>query len=122
MKRRVIRGNPLRNRAILKKLNPHSAVLKSYARAVNAKRRAARQVLLRKRSGAKVAEAELKKAQAVLGLKGTSAKEFRKELKQKVAKTKATLEKIEAAKQKRSEEAKARAANPRKAATKKGKK
>lgn len=114
MRRRVIRGNPLRNPTILKKLNPHSAMLKKAARITNAKRQQARQVLLRKRSGEKVDESDLKKANATLGLKGTPAKVFRAQLKEKAEKRKAKLNKMKLAAEKRKEKAKANAANPRK--------
>ena len=119
MRRRIIRGNPLRNPSILKKLNPHSAVLKKYARITNEKRRLARQVLIRKRSGAKVNESELKKATATLGVKAVRAKEYRAELKKKAAAIKATAAKVQTAVKKRTEKKKANAENARKEAAKK---
>jgi len=116
--RRLIRGNPLRKPDLLKKLNPHSAALKKYARIVNSKRRDARALLLRKRLGAQVSEADLKKAYATLGIKPVQAKAVRALMKKKSAATKATAEKIAAAAKKRAERAKANAENPRKSTKK----
>lgn len=115
VKRRVIRGNPLRNPSILSKLNPHSSALKAYARATNGKQRQAREVLLRKKSGIKVSEAELKKATALLGSKAmVSAKEFRAKLKKRKEAKAAVAANMEVALKKKKEKAKANAANPRK--------
>ena len=122
VKRRVIRGNPLRKPSLLKKLNPLSAAIKKHARSENERRRAARQVLLRKRSGEKVSDADAKKAVAALGLKGTSAKQFRANIRKKAVANQEAKQKIAEAIKKRSEKAKANAANQRKPTKKSSKK
>jgi len=103
--RSVVKINPLKNPAVMRKLNPYSAVLKKYAKQTNARNTAARAVLRRKRLGEKVPEAELKKAAATLGLKLRPFKAFKAEVRKKKEVLKAIREKVKAAKAKRAERA-----------------
>jgi len=88
--RSVVKRNPLKNPLVMRRLNPYAAVLKKYSRTDNERRRAARQVLLKKRKGEKVDEKELKKAGLALGIKIRKYKAYKAE----IAKKKATLKSI----------------------------
>lgn len=77
----------------MKKLNPYSAVLKKYARLNNERRRAARQLLLKKRKGEKVDDKALAKAGLALGVKLRKFKEYKNEIQKKKANLKAIREK-----------------------------
>jgi len=114
--RRRIKQNPLANAFILRKLNPYSAVLKKYARVTNKRRRAARDVLRKRRLGQKVDEKEVKKAGATLGIKIRKYKEFKAEVQKKKATLKKIRDKVAAAKAKRA--AKAQSAAKAKSAPK----
>lgn len=102
----------------MRKLNPFSATLKKHAKKQTTLRTAARLVLQKKRSGQKVNEAELKKARATLGGTILTAKQFKDQLKKKVAARVATKAKVDEANKKKAEKAKANAANPRKSTKK----
>ncbi|CAG2102718.1 unnamed protein product [Medioppia subpectinata] len=104
--RRVVKRNPLKNPLVMRKLNPYSAVLKKYARTDNERRRAARQVLLRKRKGEKVDEKELKKAGLTLGVKVRKYKAYREEIAKKKALLKATRDKVAADRAKKAQKSK----------------
>jgi len=66
--RNRIKRNPLKNPRVMSRLNPLAAVVKKRARLVNERNRAARAVLIKKRSGAKVSAEELAAATKTLGL------------------------------------------------------
>lgn len=69
--------NPLKNYHSLRKLNPHALIVKKYARVMNEQRRAAREVLRKKRSGEKVDANAVKKACTTLGLKNRTYKQMK---------------------------------------------
>jgi len=102
--RRKIKRNPLKNPVVMKKLNPYAAVLKKYARTTNERRRVARQVLLKKRSGEKVDEKDLKKAALTLGIKLRKYKDYKAEIQKKRETLKAIRDKVAKAKAKRVEQ------------------
>lgn len=81
---------------------------------MNSKRRAAKLLIEKKRSGGKVDEASLKKAYATLGIKPTKAKDFNARVAKKAAERKSLKEKVVAARKKRAERKEANVANPRK--------
>jgi large subunit ribosomal protein L4e len=96
-----IKKNPLKNPAVMARLNPHALILKKYARLSNEKNRVAREVLKQKRSGVKVSAADLTKATKTLGLKNRTYKEFLKVKVAKKAKVTALRSKLAAAAAKR---------------------
>lgn len=96
-----VKRNPLANPAALRKLNPHAPIIKKYARLNNEQRRAAREVLRRKRSGVKVDAKEVQKATAVLGLKNRTYKAFKSEIEKKKTAVTALRKKIAEAQVKR---------------------
>jgi len=104
--RRVVKRNPLKNPLVMRKLNPYSAVLKKYSRTDNERRRAARQVLLRKRRGEKVDEKELKKAGLALGIKIRKYKAYKAEIQKKKAALKAIRDKVAASRAKSAQKSK----------------
>ncbi|RWS12261.1 60S ribosomal protein L4-A-like protein, partial [Dinothrombium tinctorium] len=65
--RRKVKRNPLKHPLVMKRLNPYSAALKKSVRNLSERRRAAREVLRKKRLGEKVDEKELEKAARVFG-------------------------------------------------------
>jgi len=77
--------NPLKNARLLKRMNPYAPILKKYARLTNEKNRAARAVLLKKRTGQKVDAKEMEKATKTLGLKLRPYKAYKSELLKKKA-------------------------------------
>jgi len=102
----VVKRNPLKNPLVMRKLNPYSAVLKKYSRTDNERRRAARQVLLRKRRGEKVDEKELKKAGLALGIKIRKYKAYKAEIQKKKAALKAIRDKAAASRAKSAQKSK----------------
>jgi large subunit ribosomal protein L4e len=113
-----IKRNPLRNPAVMRRLNPHAAILKKYARLSNEQNRAAREVLRRKRVGEKVDAKELQKAALTLGLKLRKFKEFKAEGLKKKATLAAARKKFAEAREKRLSAKKAKATTPSKKAKK----
>ena len=85
----MVKKNPLRNPDALRRLNPYAPLLKKFVRAENKRRKEAKDVFRRKRAGQKVAEADLKKAAAVLGLKVKKFKDVKAERAKKAALRKA---------------------------------
>lgn len=77
--RRGVKKNPLKNATVLRRLNPHSLVLKTQERANNERRRRAREIIKKQKSGEKVDPKLVKKAATVLGLKLQKYKEFKAE-------------------------------------------
>jgi len=106
--RRKVKKNPLKNPVVMRKLNPYAAVLKKYARVNNDRRRAAREVLRKRRRGEKIAEQDVKKAALTLGVKVRKYKAFKAEIQKKKATIKAIRDKVATAKAKRAEKAKAK--------------
>lgn len=92
--RRSVKRNPLKNPLIMKKLNPYSAVLKKYAKLNNERRRAARELLLKKRRGEKVDEKALQKAALALGVKLRKHKEYKSEIQKKKDSLKAIRQEV----------------------------
>lgn len=87
----------------MKRLNPHSAIIKKYAKITNEQRRKAREVLRRKRQGDKVDEKEVKKAASTLGLKLRKYKEYKAEIQKKKTALKEARQKVKDAKEKKKE-------------------
>jgi large subunit ribosomal protein L4e len=105
--------NPLKNPAVLAKLNPYAAILKKYARLTNERRRAAREVLRKKRSGTKVSPDELKKATSVLGIQNRTYKAYKASLEKKRAAVTALRAKLATAREKRIAVKKAKSTTPK---------
>lgn len=83
--RRGVKRNPLKSSVVMRRLNPHSIILKTQARANNDARRQARELINQVKSGKKVEQKQLDKAKRVLGVKLRKYKEFKAEKAKKVA-------------------------------------
>jgi len=101
IKRKVVKRNPLKNPLIMAKLNPYSEVLRKYARINNERRRAARELVLKKRRGEKIDEKSLKKAALTLGLKIRKHKEYKSEIQKKKSALKTIRDSVAANRAKR---------------------
>lgn len=77
--RSKVKRNPLKNSLVMRRLNPHSKVLKTQARANNERRRKANELVAKHKSGVKVDAKLLQKATEVLGVKLRKYKEFKAE-------------------------------------------
>jgi len=104
--RSKVKKNPLKNPVVMRKLNPYAAVMKKYARTNNERRRAARDVLRKRRNGEKVTDSDVKKAALTLGVKVRKYKEYKAEIQKKKATIKAIRDKVAAIQAKRAEKAK----------------
>lgn len=82
-------------------MNPYAGILKKYARLTNERRRAARDILRKKRSGTKVSPDDLKKATEVLGITNRTYKAYKASIEKKRASVTALRAKLAAAKVKR---------------------
>ena len=78
----------------MRKLNPYSAVLKKYSRLNNERRRAARELLVKRRRGEKVDEKAVQKAALTLGVKVRKYKDYKNEIQKKKATLKSIREKV----------------------------
>jgi len=107
--RRTVKRNPLKNPLVMRKLNPYSAVLKKYSRINNERRKAARELLIKKRRGQKVDEKAVQKAALTLGVKNRKYKDYKNEILKKKATLKAIRDKVAESRAKK-EAAKAKAA------------
>ncbi|RWS27616.1 60S ribosomal protein L4-A-like protein [Leptotrombidium deliense] len=103
--RKQIKRNPLKNPLVMKRLNPYASALRKSMRHLCERRRAARELLRKRRSGEKVDATELKKAADVLGVKLIKYKEYKKQILAKKAKWNSILEKVKQAKEKRAKTA-----------------
>lgn len=83
--RRTIKRNPLKNPAVMRRLNPLAPSMKAQARATNLRRAAARKLIASSKTGAKVDAKQLSGAAAVLGIKLRKYKEYKAEKAKKAA-------------------------------------
>ncbi len=83
--RRGVKRNPLKSSVVMRRLNPHSIVLKTQARANNDARRQAKELISQAKSGKKVEQKKLDKALKVLGVKLRKYKEYKAEKAKKTA-------------------------------------
>ena len=109
----MAKRNPLKNAAVMKKLNPYASIVKKYASLTCKRRTEARRVLRSKRLGQKVPVDELKKAAKVLNIRLRKHKELKAEFKSKAKREEAVRSKVAAAKAKRAESRKAKAVTPK---------
>lgn len=84
--RRSVKRNPLKSSVVMRRLNPHSLLLKTQARANNVARRQARELVSQSKSGKKVDAKQLGKAATLLGIKLRKYKEYKAEKAKKAAK------------------------------------
>jgi len=91
----------------MKRLNPYATALKKSLKHLSERRKAAREVMRKKRLGQKVDAKELAKSAALLGMKLRKYKDFKKDVAAKKAKLNATKEKVDKAKQHRAQKAEA---------------
>lgn len=103
----------------MRRLNPYANVLKKYAKITNSRRREARLLLQKKRSGQKLSQDEVKKVESTLNVKVRPMKEYLKEKKTKADAVKAAAEKVAADRVKRAEAKKAKAQSSAKQSKKK---
>jgi len=96
IKRRTIKRNPLKNPLVMRKLNPYSLVLKKYERINNERRRAAKDVLRKRRRGEKVEDKDVKKAALTLGVKVRKYNDYKTEIQKKKATLKSIRDKVAA--------------------------
>ena len=69
-----MKRNPLKNPLVMRRLNPHSYVLKTQARANNVRRQKAKDLVRRHKAGEKVDAKLIQKARNLLGLREKKAK------------------------------------------------